>query len=97
MEKVFEFYIRTTPERLWEAITAPEIRRRYKFGAEVNWGWVRGSRLELVAPKAGRLLGEGEVLDVDPPNRLVHTMVALWSEKVAGSPGTSGPSPTRAI
>src|SRR5271165_4083599 len=36
MEKVFEIYIRTTPERLWEAITDPEIRQKYNFGASVN-------------------------------------------------------------
>src|SRR5262249_9472406 len=35
MEKVFEVYIRTTPERLWEAITNPEIRAHYNFGAGV--------------------------------------------------------------
>src|SRR3954451_20224036 len=35
MEKVFEIYIRTTPERLWEAITDPEIRSKYNFGAGV--------------------------------------------------------------
>src|ERR671933_1153752 len=32
MEKVFEIYIKTTPERLWEAITDPELRKRYSFG-----------------------------------------------------------------
>ena len=32
MEKVFEIYIRTTPERLWEAIIDPEIRSKYNFG-----------------------------------------------------------------
>src|SRR5580693_3077642 len=36
MEKVFEIYIKTTPERLWEAITNPEIRRKYNFGAGVE-------------------------------------------------------------
>src|SRR5690349_16121387 len=36
MEKVFEIYIRTTPERLWEAITDPEIRAKYNFGAGVR-------------------------------------------------------------
>ena len=36
MEKVFEIYIRTTPERLWEAITDPEIRSKYNFGAAVT-------------------------------------------------------------
>src|SRR5438309_430744 len=35
VEKVFEIYIRTTPERLWEAITDPSIRAKYHFGATV--------------------------------------------------------------
>src|SRR5437899_10770207 len=39
MEKVFEIYIRTSPERLWEAITDPEIRSKYNFGARVTSGW----------------------------------------------------------
>ena len=82
MEKVFEIYIRTTPERLWNAITDPEIRAKYNFGASVKSDWTPGSRLELAAPKAAGLLGEGEVLEVDPPRRLVHTMTALWSDDV---------------
>src|ERR1700731_1031149 len=36
MEKVFEIYIKTTPERLWEAITNPEMRRKYNFGAYIK-------------------------------------------------------------
>src|SRR5471032_3294976 len=36
MEKVFEIYIKTTPERLWKAITDPEMRRKYTFGAVVT-------------------------------------------------------------
>jgi uncharacterized protein YndB with AHSA1/START domain len=82
MEKVFEIYIRTTPERLWEAITDGEIRSKYNFGARVNSDWKPGSRLEMSHPAAGGLLGEGEVLEVEPPRRLVHTMVALWSDEV---------------
>jgi len=82
MQKVYEIYIRTTPERLWDAITDPEIRSKYSFGARVDSDWTPGSRLELSAPGAGRLLGEGEILEVDPPRRLVHTMVALWSDDV---------------
>lgn len=82
MEKVFEIYIRTTPERLWEAITDPEIRAKYNFGATIHSDWTPGSRLELGSPTAGGLLGEGEVLEADPPRRLVHTMVALWSDEV---------------
>jgi uncharacterized protein YndB with AHSA1/START domain len=81
MEKVFEIYIATTPERLWKAIIDPEIRAKYNFGAAVRSDWTQGSRLEMAAPKAG-VLGEGEVLEVDPPRRLVHTMTALWSDEV---------------
>ena len=38
MEKVFEIYIKTTPERLWQAITDTEMRRKYNFGAVVDLG-----------------------------------------------------------
>jgi uncharacterized protein YndB with AHSA1/START domain len=82
MEKVFEIYIRTTPERLWEAITDPDIRAKYNFGAAVHSDWTPGSRLEMGSPQAGGLLGDGEVIEVDPPRRLVHTMTALWSDEV---------------
>jgi len=82
MDKVFEIYIKTTPERLWEAITDPEIRSKYSFGAGVRSEWTPGSRMEMSAPNANGLLGEGEILEADPPRRLVHTMVALWGDDV---------------
>ncbi len=82
MEKVFEIYIRTTPERLWEAITDPETRAKYNFGARAESDWQVGSPLRMVSPRADGLLGDGEVLEVDRPRRLVHTMRALWGEDV---------------
>ncbi|WP_217915427.1 ArsR/SmtB family transcription factor [Miltoncostaea marina] len=82
MEKVFEIYIRTTPERLWEAITDGETRRKYNFGVAVESEWTPGAPITTTHPKAGGPLGEGEVLEVDPPRRLVHTMRALWSDEV---------------
>src|ERR687889_1121522 len=88
MEKVFEIYIKTTPERLWEAITDGDLRRRYNFGVVVNTDWTPGSRYEGTHPNApGRLL-EGENLEVDPPRRLVQSFNALWSDEVR-SEGTS--------
>ena len=84
MEKVFEIYIRTTPARLWEAITDPEIRAKYNFGVGVHSDWKPGSRLEMSSPRAGAPLGEGEVLEAEPPRRLVHTLTALWGEDVRG-------------
>jgi uncharacterized protein YndB with AHSA1/START domain/DNA-binding transcriptional ArsR family regulator len=88
MEKVFEIYIRTTPERLWQAIIDPEIRSKYNFGAGVRSDWTPGARLEFGHPGAPGLLGEGEVLEVDPPRKLVHTMTALWNDE-AKSEGAS--------
>lgn len=88
MEKVFEIYIRTTPERLWEAITDPDTRARYNFGVRAESDWTPGSRFEMVHPGADGLLGDGENIEVDPPRRLVQTMVARWSDEAAAE-GTS--------
>jgi uncharacterized protein YndB with AHSA1/START domain/DNA-binding transcriptional ArsR family regulator len=88
MEKVFEIYIRTTPERLWEAITNPEIRAQYHFGAGATSDWAPGSHFEFGHAPSGQLLGEGVNLEVDPPRRLVQSMVALWSEE-AKNEGTT--------
>ncbi len=88
VEKVFEIYIKTTPERLWEAITNPEIRAKYNFGARQVTDWTPGSHYEMGAPGAPGLLGEGVNLEVDPPRRLVQSMVALWGEDVKAE-GTS--------
>jgi uncharacterized protein YndB with AHSA1/START domain len=82
MEKIYEIYIRTTPERLWHAITDPEIRRKYSFGAAPTTDWTPGSQLDMTVTASGFQLGDGEVLEVDPPRRLVHTMRALWSDEV---------------
>jgi uncharacterized protein YndB with AHSA1/START domain/DNA-binding transcriptional ArsR family regulator len=88
MEKVFEIYIRTTPERLWDAITDPEIRAKYHFGTQVSSDWTPGSRYEQGHPATGVTIAEGENLEVDPPRKLVQSMVALWSDDVK-SEGTS--------
>jgi uncharacterized protein YndB with AHSA1/START domain len=82
MEKVFEIYIKTTPERLWEAITDPQMRAKYSFGVGTRSDWTPGSRYEAVHPGAGVTIAEGENLEVDPPRRLVQSFNALWSEDV---------------
>jgi uncharacterized protein YndB with AHSA1/START domain len=85
-EKVFEVYIKTTAERLWEAIIDPELRRKYSFGASASSDWTPGSRYELAA--GDMQLAEGENLEVDPPRRLVQSFTAVWSEEVRAE-GTS--------
>jgi uncharacterized protein YndB with AHSA1/START domain len=86
MEKVFEIYIKTTPERLWHAITDTEMRSKYTFGAVITSDWTPGSRYEGTG--GGSPIMEGENLEVDPPRRLVQSFRALWGEDVK-SEGTS--------
>jgi uncharacterized protein YndB with AHSA1/START domain len=82
MEKVFEIYIKTTPERLWEAITDDGMRQKYNFGVGVTSDWTPGSSYEGVHPGAGITIAQGENLEVDPPRRLVQSFNALWSDDV---------------
>jgi uncharacterized protein YndB with AHSA1/START domain len=88
MEKVFEIYIKTSPERLWEAITSSELRPKYNFGVSVESDWTPGSHYASAHPMSAGPLGEGENLEVDPPRRLVQSFTALWSDQVKGE-GTS--------
>jgi uncharacterized protein YndB with AHSA1/START domain/DNA-binding transcriptional ArsR family regulator len=80
MEKVYEIYIRTTPERLWQAITDTEMRRKYNFGAIVTSAWTPGSSYQGIGGES--VILEGENLEVDPPRRLVQSYRALWSDEV---------------
>jgi uncharacterized protein YndB with AHSA1/START domain/DNA-binding transcriptional ArsR family regulator len=87
MEKVFEIYIKTTPQRLWEAITDSEMRARYTFGVGIDSDWTQGSHYEAAHPSGVRI-SDGENLEVDPPRRLVQSFNALWSDDVKAA-GTS--------
>jgi uncharacterized protein YndB with AHSA1/START domain/DNA-binding transcriptional ArsR family regulator len=82
MEKVFEIYIKTTPEQLWEAITNPELRAKYNFGVGVTSDWTPGSRYATVHSGADVPIAEGVNVEVDAPRRLVQTFTALWGEDV---------------
>jgi uncharacterized protein YndB with AHSA1/START domain len=84
---VFEIYIKTTPERLWEAITNPALRATYSFGVEIQSDWTPGSRYLASVPGVVDIAA-GENLEVDPPRRLVQSYDALWSDDVKAA-GTS--------
>jgi uncharacterized protein YndB with AHSA1/START domain len=78
---VFEIYIKTTPERLWEAITSEQMRKRYSFGVGTVSDWSEGSEYHSAVPGVVEIAG-GRNLEVDPPRRLVQSFTALWSEDV---------------
>src|SRR5918994_3668487 len=78
---VFEIFIKTTPERLWEAITDPKLRAKYSFGVETHSDWTPGSSYKGSVPGVIDIAA-GENLEVDPPRRLVQSFNALWSDEV---------------
>ena len=67
---VYVTYIRTTPEKLWQALTTPEFNRQFFFGTTQESEWKKGASWRLMIPD-GRVADSGEVLEIDPPRRLV--------------------------
>lgn len=67
---VYVTYIRTTPEKLFEALTKPEFTRQYWFGVTAESDWRVGAEWKLKFSD-GRIADTGEVLEYDPPRRLV--------------------------
>jgi len=67
---VYVSYIRTTPEKLWAALTQPEFMKQYWFGMHQESNWQPGSPWNLLFSD-GRVADTGEILEADPPRRLV--------------------------
>ena len=67
---VYVTYIRTTPEKLWRALIAPEFTRQYWAETWHDSTWEKGASWKLMIPD-GRVGDSGEVLEIDPPRRLV--------------------------
>jgi uncharacterized protein YndB with AHSA1/START domain len=82
---VYQVYIRTTPERLWQAITDPSFTEKYYYGTRVKSDWRAGSPLSYAYPD-GTPAAEGEVIEATPPSRLVMTFRPLWDPELAKEP-----------
>jgi uncharacterized protein YndB with AHSA1/START domain len=74
---VYVTYIRTTPEKLWAALTQPEFTRQYWFGVSMKSEWKAGSSWEMMYDD-GRVMDAGEILEADPPRRLVIKWRNEW-------------------
>ena len=81
-ENVYQVEIATTPERLWQAIVDPEQTRKYYYGALSKSDWTVGSRWTSEG-EDGEVYLEGEILEIDPPRRLVHTLHVLQDPAAA--------------
>jgi uncharacterized protein YndB with AHSA1/START domain len=86
--QVYQVFIKATPEAIWEAITSPEWTRRYGYQAPVEYdlrpgGAFRGLPSDaMTAYGAPEVILDGEVVEADPPRRLVQTWRPLWDPEM---------------
>jgi uncharacterized protein YndB with AHSA1/START domain len=95
--QVYRVYIKTTPEAIWDAITKPEWTDRYGYGGFVDYD-LRPGGAYRVRPNDGfraaapfpipDVIIEGEVLEADPPRKLVTTFRMLMDPKAASEPAS---------
>ena len=74
-------YIRTTPERRWEALTSAEFTAQYWFGAHCESGWTAGSPWRLMYAD-GRVADSGEIVESVPSSRIVIKWRNEWSPEL---------------
>lgn len=80
-------FIRTTPPKLWEALTDAHLVRQYWFDTTVACGWTKGSPWRLSRAE-GTVMDTGEILEIDPPRR----MAIRWQNEWMPELSAEGPS-----
>ena len=84
--QVYEIYIKTTPQAIWDAITSPEWTAKYGYGGAVEYDLRPGGSFQTFSTTGMRAMGlpeviiDGEVVESEPPRRLVQTFRFLFSE-----------------
>jgi uncharacterized protein YndB with AHSA1/START domain len=87
--QVYRIYIKATPQAIWDAITKPEWTQKYGYRGIAEFDLRQGGTYQARAPEDMQAMGmpellvEGEVIEAEPPRKLVHTWRALWDEDVA--------------
>src|SRR5689334_25394088 len=84
---VYVTYIRTTPQKLWDALTKPEFIQQYWFNMTQQSEWKTGASWKMLFSD-GRVVDVGEVLEIDPPRRLV----LIWANELRPELKDEGPS-----
>ncbi len=74
-------FIRTTPDKLWSAFMEPDFMKQYWFGMHIKTDWKKGSAWQLVYPD-GRVADTGNIVDIDPPKRLVLQWRNEWKPEL---------------
>jgi uncharacterized protein YndB with AHSA1/START domain/DNA-binding transcriptional ArsR family regulator len=82
---VFEIYIQTTPEQLWEALTESDFTTQYYYASKVESDFQPGSEFRYTLPDGTEAI-RGDIVEAEPGKRLVTTFDARWDEGVATDP-----------
>lgn len=78
---VYVTFIRTTPEKLWEALTDPQFTREYWFGTTIECDWKKESPWKMIYPD-GTVTDTGKILEIDPPRRMVIHWQHQWKPEL---------------
>ena len=78
---VYVTFIRTTPEKLWQALTEPDFIRQYWFNTTVSCSWQKGAPWKMVGAD-GAVTDSGEILESDPPRRMVIRWLNEWKPEL---------------
>ena len=88
--QVYRVYIKASPQAIWDAITKPEWTERFGYRGSVEFdGFEPGDGYRYHTPSEMQAMGmppvnvDGEVVEADPPRRLVQTWHPRWSEDIA--------------
>jgi uncharacterized protein YndB with AHSA1/START domain len=76
---VYVTFIRTTPSKLWQALTDPKIVRQWRFGMIVECDWKKGSSWKMTRAD-GTLTDSGQIQEIDPPRRIVIHWQVEWMQ-----------------
>jgi uncharacterized protein YndB with AHSA1/START domain len=87
--QVYRVYIKATPQAIWDAITRPEWTQKYGYHGIAEYDLRPGGKYRALAPAEMQSMGmpevvvDGEVVESDPPRKLVQTWRFLWDEEIA--------------
>jgi len=92
--RVYRIYIKATPQTIWDAITKSEWTEKYGYGGRSEITLTPGGLYKGYASDAMKAMGvpdvavEGQILEVDPPRKLVQTWHPVWDPGVTAEPPT---------
>jgi uncharacterized protein YndB with AHSA1/START domain len=78
--QVYQLFIKASPERIWDALVDPEVTSKYFYGSRIS---ITPEGRISTSPDGSQNWGNSEVLEWDPPRKLVHGWRALYDPELA--------------